>query len=435
MMFNKDNDIEFQSIETIKSFQEEKLKEALEYLKARSPYYQRVFRRFDTDISQIRHLEDLVKIPFTEKKDLQLYSEDFLCCPREKVIDYVTTSGTLGDPVTFCCTDKDLERLAWNEAKSFDCAGLKPGDTLQLMCTIDKRFMAGLAYWLGLRKLGVGVIRVGNGIPELQWDTIRRIRPDSIMCVPSFILKLVQYAEEHGIDYRNSSIRRIIGIGEGLRNQDFSLNLLGSKIKEKWDVDLFATYSSTEMGATFSECPEGRGGHVHPELIIVEIIGEDGMPVPDGQSGEIVVTTLGVEGMPLLRFRTGDIAAKVVEPCACGRNSYRLTPLVGRKNNMIKLKGTTLYPPAINDVLDNTDFVENYVIYVKDSEAGTDEVLVKVGLKGEKEDAVRELKNRFRARLRVAPGVEVAPVDEVQRINFPAKSRKPVKFIDLRKKH
>lgn len=435
MMFNKDNDIEFQSIETIKSFQEEKLKEALEYLKARSPYYQRVFRRFDTDISQIRHLEDLVKIPFTEKKDLQLYSEDFLCCPREKVIDYVTTSGTLGDPVTFCCTDKDLERLAWNEAKSFDCAGLKPGDTLQLMCTIDKRFMAGLAYWLGLRKLGVGVIRVGNGIPELQWDTIRRIRPDSIMCVPSFILKLVQYAEEHGIDYRNSSIRRIIGIGEGLRNQDFSLNLLGSKIKEKWDVDLFATYSSTEMGATFSECPEGRGGHVHPELIIVEIIGEDGMPVPDGQSGEIVVTTLGVEGMPLLRFRTGDIAAKVVEPCACGRNSYRLTPLVGRKNNMIKLKGTTLYPPAINDVLDNTDFVENYVIYVKDSEAGTDEVVVKVGLKGEKEDAVRELKNRFRARLRVAPGVEVAPVDEVQRINFPAKSRKPVKFIDLRKKH
>ena len=102
---------------------------------------------------------------------------------------------------------------------------------------------------------------------------------------------------------------------------------------------------------------------------------------------------------------------------------------------MIKLKGTTLYPPAINDVLDNTDFVENYVIYVKDSEAGTDEVVVKVGLKWEKEDAVRELKNRFRARLRVAPGVEVAPVDEVQRINFPAKSRKPVKFIDLRKKH
>ena len=121
-------------------------------------------------------------------------------------------------------------------------------------------------------------------------------------------MKLIQYAEEHDIDYQHSSIRRIIGIGEGLRNQDFSLNLLGSKIKEKWDVQLFATYSSTEMGATFSECEFGQGGHVHPELIIVEIIGDDGLPVPDGEAGEVVVTTLGVEGMPLLRFRTGDIA-------------------------------------------------------------------------------------------------------------------------------
>ena len=337
--------------------------------------------------------------------------------------------------MTFCCTDKDLDRLAFNERKSFHCAGVRPGNVVQLMTTIDKRFMAGLAYFLGLRALGAGVIRVGNGIPELQWDTIQRIKPDTIMCVPSFILRLIQYAEEHGIDYRKSSIKKIIGIGEGLRNQDFSLNLLGSKIKEKWDVELYATYSSTEMGATFSECRYGCGGHVHPELIIVEIIGEDGLPVRDGEEGEIVVTTLGVEGMPLLRFRTGDIAAKIVEPCKCGRNSYRLTPLVGRKNNMIKLKGTTLYPPAINDVLDNTEYLANYVIYVQDSEAGTDDVIVKVGLKAEQDfDVVKELKDRFRSRLRVAPKVEILPADEIQKINFPAKSRKPVKFIDLRKK-
>ena len=87
---------------------------------------------------------------------------------------------------------------------------------------------------------------------------------------------------------------------------------MGRRIKEKWNVELFATYSSTEMGATFSECPYGCGGHVHPELIIVEIIGEDDLPVPDGDIGEIVITTLGVEGMPLLRFRTGDMAAKIV---------------------------------------------------------------------------------------------------------------------------
>jgi phenylacetate-CoA ligase len=436
-MFNVmiDNDIEYKSIEEIKAFQEQSLHEALKYLEANSPYYQRMFKSYGINIEKIRHIEDLVKIPFTEKKDLQLFNDEFLCCPKHKIIDYITTSGTLGDPVTFGCTEKDLQRLAYNEKKSFECAGVKPGDIVQLMTTLDKRFMAGLAYFLGLRELGAGVIRVGNGIPELQWDTIRRIKPDTIMCVPSFILKLIQYAEDHNIDYKNSSIRRIIGIGEGLRDQDFNLNLLGRKIKEKWDVQLFATYSSTEMGATFSECEFGMGGHVHPELIIVEIIGDDGLPVPDGQQGEIVITTLGVEAMPLLRFRTGDIASKIVEQCRCGRNSYRLTPLVGRKNNMIKLKGTTLYPPAINDVLDNTDYVENYVIEVRQSEAGTDDVVVKIGLKHQPDfDVVKELKDSFRSRIRVAPQIEIHSVEEIQKINYPAKSRKPIKFIDLRNK-
>src|SRR5574344_110763 len=431
-----EKDTEFQSVDEIKAFQESLLHKALHYLKDHSPYYQRLFDKCHINTDNIRQIEDLVNIPFTEKKDLQLFNDDFLCVPKNKVIDYITTSGTLGDPVRFACTDKDLDRLAYNEEKSFSCAGLKPGNILQLMTTIDKRFMAGLAYFLGIRKMGASIIRVGNGIPELQWDTIKRIHPDTIMCVPSFILRLIQYAEDHDIDYKNSSVKRIIGIGEGLRDQDFNLNLLGKRIKEKWDVDLFATYSSTGMGATFSECKYGCGGHVHPELIIVEIIGEDDLPVPDGQLGEIVVTTLGVEGMPLLRFRTGDMAAKRTEQCKCGRNSFRLTPLVGRKNNMIKLKGTSLYPPAINDVLDNTDYVENYVIFVEDSDAGTDEVIVKLGLKFQpKFDAVKDLKDRFRSRIRVTPLIEILPAEEIQRINFPAKSRKPIKFIDNRKKY
>lgn len=428
-------DIEFESPERIKEFQEELLVRHISYLNENSPYYRRLFRENGIDAGSICHLEDLTVIPFTEKKDLQLYNDDFCCVPKTKIIDYITTSGTLGDPVLFGCTEKDLQRLAFNEAKSFRCAGLNENNVVQLMTTLDKRFMAGMAYFLGLRELGTGVIRVGNGIPELQWDTINRFHPDTVMCVPSFILKLIEYAQQHGIDYRNSSIRRIIGIGEGLRNQDFSLNLLGSRIHDKWpEVQLFTTYSSTEMGATFSECEYGTGGHVHPELIIVEIIGEDGKPVPDGQPGEVVVTTLGVEGMPLLRFRTGDIACRHTGQCKCGRWSYRLSPLLGRKNNMIKLKGTTLYPSAMNDVLDNTDYVENYLIIVRNSDAGTDDVLVRVGLKGNPDvDVVKELKDRFRSRIRVAPEIEIAPVAEIALINNPVTGRKPVKFIDQRK--
>jgi len=428
-------DIEFESHECIKQFQEKLLRKDLLYLRENSPYYKRLFDSYKIDTDRILKIEDLTEIPFTEKKDLQLYNDDFCCVPKKKIIDYITTSGTLGDPVLFGCTEKDLQRLAYNEKKSFECAGLTDESILQLMTTLDKCFMAGMAYFLGLREMGAGVIRVGNGIPELQWDTIRRFRPDAIMCVPSFILKLIDYAELHDIDYRNSSIRKIIGIGESLRNQEFGLNLLGSQIQEKWpEVKLYATYSSTEMGATFSECDYGMGGHVHPELIIVEIIGDDGMPLADGEPGEVVVTTLGVEGMPLLRFRTGDIACKHVEQCRCGRRSYRLSPILGRKNNMIKLKGTTLYPPAINDVLDNTDYVENYVVMVRNSGAGTDEVLVKVGLKYETEfNAVKELKDRFRSRIRVTPEIEICPVEEISVINNPPKGRKPVKFIDLRK--
>ncbi len=426
-------DIEFCTVDEIKAFQNEKLQTALSYLAGHSRFYQRMFDENNIDINAIRTVDDLVKLPFTEKKDLQLYNQDFLCVPPEKIVDYITTSGTLGDPVTFGCTDRDLERLAYNEKKSFECAGVKPGDKVQLMTTLDKRFMAGLAYFLGIRKLGASVIRVGNGMPELQWDTINRLKPDTLMCVPSFILRLIEYAEQHNIDYRNSSVKRIIGIGEGLREQDFSLNLLGTRIRDKWNVELFATYSSTEMGATFSECPNGCGGHVHPELIIVEIIGDDNMPVKDGEAGEVVVTTLGVEGMPLLRFRTGDISSKITDRCKCGRNSYRLTPLVGRKNNMIKLKGTTIYPPAINDVLDNTPYVVNYVVVVQNSFAGTDEVVVKVGIASPQPfDVIKDLKDRFRSRIRVAPIVELLSPEDVNKLNNPANNRKPVKFIDNR---
>lgn len=429
------NDIEFRTVDEIKRFQEAKLREQLIFLQNHSPYYQNLFRSNGIDIGEIRYLEDLQKLPFTEKEDLHRFNDDFRCVNPEKIVDFITTSGTLGDPVVFGCTENDLERLAFNEKKSFECANLKHGDILQLMVTLDKRFMAGLAYWLGARKLGISVVRVGNGVPELQWDTIQRLHPTAIMCVPSFILRLLDYADANNIDYHNSSIKKVIGIGEGLRDQQFNLCLLGQRIKDRWpEVQLFSTYSSTEMSATFSECEYGCGGHVHPELIITEIIGEDNKPVPDGQVGEIVVTTLGVEGMPLLRFRTGDMAARVTEKCKCGRNSYRLTPLVGRKHNMIKLKGTTLYPPAINDVLDNTLYVENYVVMVRNSESGTDEVIVRVGVKGlmDNESVIKDLKDRFRARLRVTPIIEILPVDVVNRINFPAKSRKPIKFVDER---
>lgn len=424
--------IEYQTPEEIKTFQEQEMRKMLTYIQQNSPFYQRLFREHNINPSQIQTLEDLQQIPFTSKEDLQQYNEDFYCVDKSKFVDYITTSGTLADPTTFAMTDHDLERLAYNEAISFTCAGGYPGEIYQLMTTIDKRFMAGLAYFLGIRKMGGSVIRVGNGIPELQWDTIQRIKPNAIICVPSFILKIIKYAEEHGIDYRQSSIKKAVCIGENLREPDFSLNLLGKKIKEKWDIELFSTYASTEMSTTFCECEAGKGGHHHPELIICELLDDENLPAKENEFGELTITTLGVEGMPLLRFKTGDICQFHHEPCSCGRTTMRISPIIGRKNQMIKFKGTTLYPSSIFDVLDNVDYIENYIVEVSSNEIGTDQVLVHVGAASRSRELMKDLQDRFRAKLRVAPDIQFKEIDEIKRIQFPEEKRKPTKFIDKR---
>lgn len=424
--------IEYQTPEEIKTFQEQEMRKMLTYIQQNSPFYQRLFREHNINPSQIQTLEDLQQIPFTSKEDLQQYNEDFYCVDKSKFVDYITTSGTLADPTTFAMTDHDLERLAYNEAISFTCAGGYPGEIYQLMTTIDKRFMAGLAYFLGIRKMGGSVIRVGNGIPELQWDTIQRIKPNAIICVPSFILKIIKYAEEHGIDYRQSSIKKAVCIGENLREPDFSLNLLGKKIKEKWDIELFSTYASTEMSTTFCECEAGKGGHHHPELIICELLDDENLPAKENEFGELTITTLGVEGMPLLRFKTGDICRFHHEPCSCGRTTMRISPIIGRKNQMIKFKGTTLYPSSIFDVLDNVDYIENYIVEVSSNEIGTDQVLVHVGAASRSRELMKDLQDRFRAKLRVAPDIQFKEIDEIKRIQFPEEKRKPTKFIDKR---
>jgi len=424
--------IEYASTSEILEFQNARLREVMLYLAEKSPYYQQLFKTAGINWQTIQTVEDLVQIPVTTKNDLHHFNDDFLCVPRQKVVDYVTTSGTLGDPVTFALTDADLERLAYNEALSFAVAGCGAGDVFQLMTTLDRRFMAGMAYFLGARKMGAGVVRVGSGMPELQWDSIMRIKPTAIVAVPSFLVKLIEFANANGIDYKNSPVKKAICIGEPLRNQDFSLNTLGQMITDEWPIELYTTYASTEMSTAFTECSHGVGGHHHPELIIVELLNDSDLPVSDGEEGEVTITTLGVEGMPLLRFKTGDLCRAHREPCACGRTTLRLSPVLGRKQQMIKFKGTTLYPPALYDVLHHIAEVKDYVVEVYTGSLGTDEIRIRLTATRNDDDFVKVLKDRFRARLRVAPEIVFAEADEIQKLKFPELSRKPVVFFDFR---
>ena len=427
-------DIERQPARIIKQFQEQKLAVQLEYLQQHSPFYQCLFRQHHIDISKIRLLEDLQYIPVTTKEDLQRHNDDFLCVDRRRITDYITTSGTLGEPVTFAATDADLERLAYNEAISFLGAGCTPDDVFQLMTTIDRRFMAGLAYFLGVRKMGAGIVRVGNGIPELQLDSIRRFEPTVCIVVPSFLLKIIEHAASQGYDLNQCSLRKAVCIGEPLRNPDYSLNTLGQRINRRWHtLSLHSTYASTEMGTSFTECVHGCGGHHHPELIIVELLDDNGRQVSEGEQGEVTVTTLGIEGMPLLRFKTGDICSFDTSPCACGLTTMRLGMVIGRKQQMIKYKGTTLYPPALYDILDNIAGVSNYFVEAYTNDLGTDEILIRIGATRNDEAFEKIIKDHFRAKLRVAPGISFESPEHVHQLQNPQMSRKPVKFTDKRK--
>ncbi len=426
-------EIELKSTQEIKKFQEGELKKLLHYLYDNSKYYQRVFKEHEIQISDINTLEDLQKIPVTTKEDLHIYNDDFICIDPSNIIDYVTTSGTTGKPVFFGLSDRDLERLAYNEAISFACSKISKSDTIQLMTTIDRRFLAGLAYFLGARKLGAGIIRVGAGIPELQWDSILKFKPSYLIAVPSFLLKLIEYAESNQIDVNTSSVKGVICIGEPLKNQDFTDNILSQKIKEKWNIDLYSTYASTEMSTAFAECEFQQGGHHHPELIIVEILNDNHQPVKNGQEGELVITTLGVETIPLLRFKTGDVVKAHDEPCSCGRNTLRLGPVIGRKKHMIKYKGTTIYPPAMYNLLNDFSEIENYIIELDKNEVGMDNITIKLGTNASSEDLMQRLRDHMRAKLRVLPTIMILSIDDIQKLNFPGINRKPVLFVDKRK--
>lgn len=425
--------IETQTTAEITAHQNQLLQKQIAYLMEKSPFYQQKFKEENIKLGTIQTINDLKKVSVTTKNDLQLYNDDFFCVPKQDILDYATTSGTLGDPVTFGLTDSDLERLAYNEMISFQCAGVQKGDLVQLMTTMDRRFMAGLAYFLGLRKLGAGIVRVGAGVPPLQWDSILRYQPKYLIAVPSFILKMIEYAEENQIDYNNSSVKGVICIGEALRNSELQPTLLAQRIRDKWNVDLYSTYASTEMSAAFTECQQFKGGHHHPELIITEILDDEGNEVPNGALGELVITTLGIEAMPLLRFKTGDLVRKHSETCGCGRNTYRLGPVEGRKQQMIKYKGTTLYPPAMHDAVAHFKEVKLHLIEITSNEIGTDEICIRLFSTDRSEEFSSKLKDYFRAKLRVTPQITFEEETVLQKTIFDPLSRKPITFIDKRK--
>lgn len=397
---------------------------------AKTPYYNRIFNDSAFAPTLVSELTDLQSLPLTDRSALQEFGNDFIA-PGISICDISHTSGTTGEPVIVPYTANDLHRLAYNEALAFHSAGVKSGDTVLLTVTLDRCFIAGLAYYHGAILLGAAVIRSGPGAMAQQWKLLQKLRPTVILGVPSFLLSLARWGIGAGHKPSSSSIEKIITIGETVRQSDMQPTTLGRLLTEIWQAPVFSSYGTTEVETAFGECTKACGGHVHPDLMIVEIVDEKGNVVADGIAGEVVVTPLGVEGFPLIRFRTGDIARKHSSPCACGWNTERLGPIEGRLCQRLKCKGTTLYPEMILQILQEMEGTEDSYIEVRQPFDLADEIRVVIGTDDSffSADNVRAL---LQARLRVTPEVTIHPLAEVLARTGKGKIRKPRRFFDLR---
>ncbi len=416
----------------IKTVQENALKSTLSYVQKNSPYYRRLFHDNDINIDTITSIEDLVKIPVSTKNDIQINNRDLLCIPKKDIIDYVVTSGSLGSPLTVWLNESDLNRLAVNEYLSMKNAGCTNEDVFQLMTTMDKQFIAGMAYFSGVRMLGAGIIRMGPGKISAQWESIFNNEVTVLICVPSFILSLLDYAIKNGLNYQNSNVKKIICIGQNIRNDKLELNIIGQKIKQHWDVELYSTYASTEMQAAFTECQFGQGGHYNPGLLIIECLDDNDLPVTEGEVGELTITTLDVEATPLVRFKTGDLCRLNNDKCQCGSNTTRISPIIGRKQQMMKVKGTTIFPKSIYEILNKFDSVQNYLIEIDKNDIGEDRVNVIAGTSHQETSLQEAISKEIKNKLRVSIAVELRRKEEVHRMQYPNENRKPKLFLDYR---
>jgi phenylacetate-CoA ligase len=391
------------------------------YAAEHSPFYREKFRG----------IKDVPAVGSVETVDKQVLSErnlDFLCVPRERVVEIVTTSGTTGKPLLWMLTESDVRRLALNERLSFECAGLTARDTVLVAVAIDRCFLAGLAYWLGLREIGCSIVRVGPSSPMLVLEMIERAQPTAIVGVPSFLRVIGEKAQETGFNLANSSVKRAICIGEPVRDRSLALNTSGRAIEASWGVRVFSTYGVTELANSLCECDAGAGGHLHDQLLHLEVLDDRGDAVADGEVGEVVATTFGVEAMPLIRYRTGDCAALFRTPCKCGRSTPRLGPIVGRKNQKLKFKGASLFPSTLQSVLEQTEGVESFVIVARAENDLSDSVEVLV----HGDASVGTLREALQARSKISPQIRHVSSAEIEALQMPPQARKRRTFVDLR---
>ncbi|MBP2144752.1 phenylacetate-CoA ligase [Methanofollis sp. W23] len=322
-------------------------------------FYQKKFREAGVTPADIQSLDDIVKIPFTTKKELRDgYPFGNIAVPLKQVVRIHTTSGTTGKPTVVGYTRQDLDN--WSEliARNLTMIGLTDEDIFQNAVNYGL-FTGGLGFHYGAEKIGATVIPSATGNTKRQIEMIDDFGVTAIHCTPSYGMHLAEVAEEMGASL--DSLR--IGV---FGAEPWSENMR-KELEARLGVEAFDSYGMSEMygpGAAF-ECPEHDGLHLWHDFYFAEIIDpETGERLPDGEKGELVITPLVKEAMPLVRYRTGDITRIIPDDCPCGRGK-RLARISGRADDMLVIRGINVFPSQIEHTLFSIPEVgDQFMVYV-----------------------------------------------------------------------
>jgi phenylacetate-CoA ligase len=350
--------------EDMEKLQLRRLKSLVARVYATVPFYRNKFKERDMTPADVRSLDDLKLLPFTEKQDLRNhYPFGLFAVPRENIVRIHASSGTTGKASVVGYTQRDLDNWAECIARSFVCAGVKPGDVIHNAYGYGL-FTGGLGAHYGGEKLGATVIPISGGATKRQVALLKDFGPTVICCTPSYMLHLHETAVEAGIDIRELPLRIGVFGAEPWTEE------MRRDIEVKTGVKALNIYGLSEvMGPGVSmECAEAQQGmHIFEDHFLPEIIDPiTGEQLPPGASGELVFSTLTKEGIPLLRYRTRDICSLNYTPCVCGRTLVRMTRITGRSDDMLIIRGVNVFPSQIESILLETEgLTPHYQLIVK----------------------------------------------------------------------
>ena len=380
----------------------------------RSPFYRRRFAGRGGTPGPLKSLDRITSLPFTTKDDLrsdEAYPYGFLAVDKEQLIRLHSSSGTTGRPTTVFHTRGDIDRWSELVARCLTMVGVRRGDVFQNMMGYGL-FTGGLGLHYGAERVGALTIPAGAGNSRKQISLMEDFSTSVIHIIPSYALRLASTFHQLGIDPKGLSLRIAILGAEP------HADAVRRRIEEIYGLRAYNSYGLSEMngpGVAF-ECPEQDGLHLWEDSYLVELIDPSTLEtVPEGEEGELVLTSLTREGMPLIRYRTKDLTSLRRDPCPCGRTHLRMERITGRTDDMLILKGVNIYPIQVERALMGFKEIGSNYLMVLSTEDHVDQLTVKAELRrgffqGDLpalEDLRRRIVGELRGEILITPRVEL----------------------------